>query len=111
MNEVRLKVHDWASDVAEKLIGDIPQTMPGRWASDTMDAVSDMLREQLAARASRGSQNTSVEQVVRGLPEYLPEHVTARLRAKMLGALLTAGALGEHMRDAKTTADVPSSAS
>jgi hypothetical protein len=98
MNEVAVKIYDWANDVAEKLVGDLPQVRSGRWATDATTALADMLREQLSERASRGTMNVFVEQVIRELPEDLPEHVSARLRAKMLGALLTAGAIGEDIR-------------
>jgi hypothetical protein len=94
MPETVIRVDDWAQDVAERLVGDIPHTIFVRWAADVPERVAAMLRSEFAGRSSDGRLNGLVEEVIGALPHYLPASGAARMRAKLIGALLTAGALG-----------------
>jgi hypothetical protein len=87
---------DWASDVAEQIVGDIPHAMFMEWAVEIPERAAMMLRTQLRRPSSARELNTFVEEMVRALPSYLPEQTAARLRAKLLGALITAAALGRQ---------------
>jgi len=93
-----LPINDWAQDVAERIVGDIPHSIYVRWASDVPEKVAVKLREELASPSHDGEQNAFIEEVVRALPDYLPELAAARMRAKLAGALVTARALGQHLQ-------------
>jgi len=104
-------VSDWAQDVAERIVGDIPHSIYVRWAADVPEKVAVMLRLELANASRDGEHNAFVEQIVRALPDYLPELAAARMRAKLAGALLTARALGQRLRkDEARTPDAVSPA-
>jgi hypothetical protein len=85
---------DWTSDVAERIVGDIPHAVFMAWAVEVPERVALMLRTELR-NPSSGRELNAFEEIVRALPDYLPEQTAARLRAKLLGPLLTAGALGQ----------------
>ena len=98
MSENPLRVDDWAQDIAERIVGDIPHTIFVHWAADVPERVAAMLRLELASRSSDGKLNAFVDEIVRSLPDYLPAQGAARMRAKLTGALLATGALGEHLQ-------------
>jgi hypothetical protein len=89
---------DWAADVAGRIVGDIPHAVFVRWATDVPERVAAMLRLELRRPSQDAELNAFAEGIVRALPDYLPDQTAARLRAKLLGALLTAGALGLYLR-------------
>jgi|SRR6185437_10742802 len=89
---------DWASDVAERIVGDIPHGVLMQWAVEVPQRAALMLRRQLDNPSSGRELTTFVEEMVEALPDYLPEQTAARLRAKLLGALLASAALGQHFR-------------
>jgi hypothetical protein len=91
-------LEDWASDVAERIVGDIPHGVFMRWAVEVPQQAALMLRRQLNSPASGRELTAFVEEMVQALPDYLPEQTAARLRAKLLGALLASAALGQHFR-------------
>ncbi len=93
-----LPTGDWASTVAERILGDIPHTVSEHWAGDVPERMAAALRLALAGVSSDRQLNVAVERIVWALPDYLPEQATARLRAKLIGALLTAAALGPQLR-------------
>jgi hypothetical protein len=89
---------DWAADVAERIVGDIPHGVFMRWAVEVPQQAALMLRRQLDSPSSGRELTAFVEAMVQALPDYLPEQTAARLRAKLLGALLASAALGQHFR-------------
>jgi hypothetical protein len=94
-------IDDWAFDVAERIVGDIPHAVFMSWAVEVPERVAAMLRSELCRTSSSAELKAFADAMVRALPDYLPEPTAARLRAKLLGALATAGALGEHFRALK----------
>ena len=97
VREASSLVNDWAQDVAERIVGDIPHSIYVRWAADVPERVAAMLRLELNA-SHDGEHNAFIEEIVRALPDYLPELAAARMRAKLAGSLLTARALGQRLR-------------
>ena len=91
-------ITDWAADVAERIVGDIPHAVFVRWAADVPERIAIALRAELGEVHRERDINVFVEDIVRALPDYLPNPTTARLRAKLHGALMTAGAIGRYLR-------------
>ena len=99
MSEPLVKLDDWAQDLAERIVGDIPHSIYVRWAEDVPERVAARLRMEFDASTSDGNRGAFVDEIVRSLPDYLPALGAARMRAKLAGALMTAGALGRHWRE------------
>ena len=92
------KLDDWAQDVAERIVGDIPHSIYVRWAADVPERVAAKLRLEFANASHDNELSAFVDEIVRSLPQYLPALGAARMRAKLAGALMTAGALGRELR-------------
>jgi hypothetical protein len=89
---------DWASGVAEAIMGDIPRSIHADWAEDLPDKVAAMLRIAASPQASGTDSQACISEVVAALPYYLSAQTAARTRAKLVGAALVAQALGAHHR-------------
>jgi hypothetical protein len=107
MSEPIVKLDDWAQELAERIVGDIPHSIYVRWAEDVPDRVAARLRTEFDVGTSDGNRSAFVDEIVRSLPGYLPALGAARMRAKLAGALMTAGALGRHTRQLGTASLKP----
>jgi len=89
---------DWAAEVAEAILGEIPRSIHSDWADDVPQKIAAMLRMQASLQASDPASQATISSVVALLPSYLSAQVAARTRAKLIGAALAVRALGQHQR-------------